>query len=536
MQSQAQAFAANIGQTGGKISGAWKNAFSLIGGSALLASFRALTDRFRDISREADKFGESAETIQRVQKVARLSGVEFDVIGRTISKITVEAKKAADGNEEMADKFKDVGINAKEFLGLSMDQKLVALKQAHDQAAGSANKQAAMIDLLGERGVELNKVLATDVSKTLKDVSVVSDGTVKQLRELSETFDKLSNKGTAFASKLLIPVMKGLMTAGAATNAVGKELANRMFNSGQERVDNSKDIEDEYAGKVREIWNPKAPEKTKGTVNDEESAAQRRKDAQDAAKVAEDALTRRQKLLQEIAALEEKRQMDSKSSDEKINALVEKRLELLRVVAAADTGHEQYVGWNSKGQLEVKTHDGIDSNESALEAKKQALEIEKQISEEQKRAQAEQDAHEKRIDDARRREQQVDDEVTLKHLDKAGQIEFLKKKKTGLETDAKTATIQGDEETATDKRIEAKRIGIQIEDLQAKTDDEKRPKVASVAVSSLQRVGGGGTTGPATDPSLRYQQRLVELTEQQLRAIQALSAGKSATRPGDPLG
>ena len=177
-----------------------KQAFSGVGsmliGGAAVAGLKSLMNDFDKIAKVATRFGASAEDIQRVSVAADLAGVSIDTVARVLTKMSVAASDAATGNDAMADAFAKAGINAEAFKSASLDQQLITLSEAFNEARGNADRTNQIIELMGTRAAGQMIPLIDNTSALraeMEGVSVASDDVVRKIEAANDRLTRLSN-------------------------------------------------------------------------------------------------------------------------------------------------------------------------------------------------------------------------------------------------------------------------------------------------------------------------------------------------------
>ena len=165
-----------------------------------LASFEGLkniVEGFARIEKLSQRFGESAESIQRVKFAAEQTGVEFEMVVRGLSKAEVNASKARDGNQALADSFAILGINTENFLKLSLEEKLTALVTGFKSAKDHGEAAAAVVAVMGRNAMEMGQLFekgGAGVKALMEEATVASSATV---RKIDEVADKIKAAFTA---------------------------------------------------------------------------------------------------------------------------------------------------------------------------------------------------------------------------------------------------------------------------------------------------------------------------------------------------
>lgn len=184
--------------------------------AGFVAMFAAekIIEYFKEVSEEMDRvqklalrFGESAESIQRVGEAAKLSGSDMETVSKAMVKVNSNAIEAIKGSGELGDSFNTLGINAKEFVDMPMEEKLLKLAEGYSEGTGSAEKMAAIMKVLGKGSTELIPMLsggAEELKKLFENATVASQATVDSLAETQEKSEHFyatlkAQTATAFA-------------------------------------------------------------------------------------------------------------------------------------------------------------------------------------------------------------------------------------------------------------------------------------------------------------------------------------------------
>lgn len=164
----------------------------------------------------SERFGESAESIQRVGNAAELAGIPIDNIAKIMSRLTTEAAKSGD-------KFDILGISASRFIDAPLEEKVLLLARAMEEAQGDQTKMVALMDILGGRGQDVLTLLAQGSEKLAAEmggVTIASEGAVRAAHGLEVTLKRAGQAGTAALGWLL----QSVSTLGAGMEYLGATL------------------------------------------------------------------------------------------------------------------------------------------------------------------------------------------------------------------------------------------------------------------------------------------------------------------------
>lgn len=516
MRTETKAFANSIK---GQLIGA-------LGISAIITGFKNLFVEMDRIQKLGQRFGESAETIQKIGLAADLAGAPLETLAKAITVATKNANEAATGNVAYAESFARLGIDAKSFVNLPMEQKMIALAGAFEKGKGSGETLANMMEVLGKSGAELIPTLSQgqeELQKQFDNTSTASQSTVDAIAKFNDQITKAKQTaqvaGAAivdifrisfgalgaylgmFAGNAIITLetlIAGAMDAGkviakalsgnlSGAADAAKSFAGRFEAAFEDAKNNAKATAEVIGELYDEIYN--SPGKTAGAGPDVEDIAE---EAEQSLRIEQE----RRKLTEEIAKLEEDAKMRSLSITERILELEKERNGLI---------------------AEMETSDDATK---ALEARKKILELDKEIAKERATKDAE-DASaakkisdataetSKRIADAATREAEAQRNREFNGADDAGKLDILRKEQADLIRQSKEAGKAGDYEGQITLRTEAAAKGDEIEDL---LDTLKSESISpAIATSSLASIGAGGSANLLNKDTI--EQRKVSLLE-----------------------
>jgi len=262
--------------------------------AGIIEGLKGVAEELDRVEKLSQRFGESAESIQRIGYAAKLSGTDMETVSKAMTKLNGNAIGAINGSTELAKDFSDLGINAKEFYDLPMEDKLLKLAEAYNDSGSNGIKLNAAMKVMGKSAGELIPLFANG-SEALKemfdDAKVVSNESVAKIAEnmdrLESAFMNLKAVGgwalgfliemadgfveeMAIATAYITNLPQGFKAAAEAAKAVKIALANEASDKAKEKedkaarakssdvvtADNTKDIaklEDDIAKKREEL-------------------------------------------------------------------------------------------------------------------------------------------------------------------------------------------------------------------------------------------------------------------------------------------
>lgn len=168
--------------------------------------FRSTIEGYDRVAKMAEKFGESAETIQRVTMAAKMGGMEMENFGMMMSKLEKNIETQAAGGKDLTKVWTLMGVSASEFAQLNMEDKVLALSKGFDEAEKSGEGTYAMTQLLGRSGAEMIPLLQKgheEIKKIFDDTVTASQSDVDRMEEINDELDQILNTAKVGTVKLV---------------------------------------------------------------------------------------------------------------------------------------------------------------------------------------------------------------------------------------------------------------------------------------------------------------------------------------------
>jgi hypothetical protein len=191
-----------------------------IAGSAIVGGLTAVVKRAIDAGDELfnlqAKTGIAASALIGIGNAAKLADVEVETLGKSLTKLSVNLVKAAEGNEGLAAKFAALGVQVKDASGnvVPADQ---ALKQIADRFADmpdGAQKAAAAVALFGKSGSDLIPLLNEGAASMEKFTYKVGDDFAARSDIFNDTLTEFGIKTQGFGMELtdaLLPALQSIL-------------------------------------------------------------------------------------------------------------------------------------------------------------------------------------------------------------------------------------------------------------------------------------------------------------------------------------
>jgi hypothetical protein len=215
---QGQAKNAAMGFTA--LKGAVVGLGAAIAGSAIVAGFGAMVKNTIDLGDELGKLsartGVAQNALIGLQNAAKLSDVSNESLAKSLTKLNVNLVKAAEGNDKLASRFKQLGVNVKGADGqvVSADRAMKQLADRFKDMPDGAQKAAAAVDIFGKSGADLIPLLNSGSEAMEKFTYKVSDDFSARSELFNDTITELGFKTQGFQMQLtdaLLPALQSIL-------------------------------------------------------------------------------------------------------------------------------------------------------------------------------------------------------------------------------------------------------------------------------------------------------------------------------------
>lgn len=191
-----------------------------IAGSAIVAGLSATVKQAINLGDELGKLsartGVAQNALIGLRNAAALSDVSNESLAKSLTRLNVNLVKAAEGNEDLAAKFQQLGVNIKTADGqmVTADR---ALKQIADRFAdmpNGAEKAAAAVAIFGKSGADLIPMLNGGSEAMEQFIFKVSDEFAARSERFNDTITILGFKTQGFSLQLadaLLPALQEIL-------------------------------------------------------------------------------------------------------------------------------------------------------------------------------------------------------------------------------------------------------------------------------------------------------------------------------------
>lgn len=166
-------------------------ALSVAAVGAFAAKVIETADAIGDLS---EQLNISTDDVQRLQILASQTGVSFETMAKSITKVGQERLKAVEEGGKAREYFKALGFTVAELndSSLSNIDIITRMGKANLDAGRSAQTEAALIEILGEKAFKAAGAISK--LKDLGPVDLISPEQIQALGQLADRLDEVQRK------------------------------------------------------------------------------------------------------------------------------------------------------------------------------------------------------------------------------------------------------------------------------------------------------------------------------------------------------
>ena len=171
---------------------------SQLGGALSVAAIGAFTSKVIEtvdaIGDLSEQLNISTDDVQRLQVLAGQTGVSFEAMAKSITAVSQERLKAIEEGGKAREYFQTLGFSVAELndKSLSNIDLIARMGQAHKDAGSSAQTQAAMIAILGEKAFKAAGAMAK--IKEIGPINLVSKEQIDSIGQMADTIDEMKRQ------------------------------------------------------------------------------------------------------------------------------------------------------------------------------------------------------------------------------------------------------------------------------------------------------------------------------------------------------
>ena len=338
--------------------------------SAIISGIKQQVDEVDKLAKVSDKLGISTENLTRLQFAAsKTSGLNDDQTSKGLEKMIRRVSEAAQGMGEARDVLKEIGLDAKKLAASTPDQAFLMIARSMDKVTDKHDRLRIATKLFDDEQAGIHTTLAL-TNKELRAQFRLSDSLGTTLagiqadkmvaaKDAMSEFSKAWSGFTRQFTTEFLPSITGLLNK--ITPFVNTDAAGAMF----ERIFTGKSLAQSLADNIaikakRDAANARNnPDKTIGESSLAKKAVAERM-AKDAAKLEQDRMTEKKRVMKEILFLTE----SVRTEEEKHRATIE-RINVLRGKGLSAQAADRLLRQNDdrlRGSLIDKIKSGLDTS------------------------------------------------------------------------------------------------------------------------------------------------------------------------------
>jgi hypothetical protein len=187
--------------------------------TGLTAAFNAAVNRMDAFDELSERIGVSVDQLQRLTYAGQMTGVTQEDLASALQRVSVNAGKALEGNEGLAQSFKALRIDVSELKGLTPEQIFQRLADAVAGSNDSAERNAVLSELLGKNYSTLVPLLSQGAEgmKAFGDEAerfglVTGPEAAKQAALFNDNLDRIKANALGLAQSLTSEVLPQVNT------------------------------------------------------------------------------------------------------------------------------------------------------------------------------------------------------------------------------------------------------------------------------------------------------------------------------------
>jgi hypothetical protein len=210
----------------GRFDGMLKKVGAALTVGSVVGFFKTVAEKAGALQDLSDRLGVGTDALQAFDHNVKQAGGSSEQAVQAWDKGRKALDNLAIGNEAATEQFARLGLSAKSFVGLNLEQSLELIAKGYKENAGEAGAYDAITDILGSKSAPALLVALTQLGeegfgamiKGAREAGVVIESeTIAKIDTLGDTLDKQKTKLIAAGASVLGFVIK--ITEGAAALA-----------------------------------------------------------------------------------------------------------------------------------------------------------------------------------------------------------------------------------------------------------------------------------------------------------------------------
>lgn len=187
--------------------------------SKAVSIFTNAAQAMDELSKASSRLGIAVDQLQAFHFAADLAGVSAEDFDRNVTMMGKNIALAAANGGKVADVLKNLGLDADELAGMSLDQQFLAVAEAISEIDDAGTRAAVAMAIFGKGGIDMINAM-TDIDQAVKDAKaeldrwgVALDGQdVKAVEAMNDAWTRVTTIVAGFAQKLIAEVAPTIET------------------------------------------------------------------------------------------------------------------------------------------------------------------------------------------------------------------------------------------------------------------------------------------------------------------------------------
>ena len=171
-----------------------------IGAVGVVAGLRQAAIELDSIAKTSDKLGIASEKLMGLRHAAELTGVSSNTLDMALQRMTRRVAEAAQGTGEAVKALKELGIDARAFAQLGIDQQFSILADKMKGVATQGDRVRLSMKLFDSEGVALVNTLGlgsaglAEMQKEANDLGIAIDrNALKKVEEMNDAITRMKS-------------------------------------------------------------------------------------------------------------------------------------------------------------------------------------------------------------------------------------------------------------------------------------------------------------------------------------------------------
>lgn len=188
-----------------------------VGAVGIVQAFRSTIQQLDRVGDLSQRFGVSADALQRLGGVAELSGGSMQDVANALQKVSRLAAEATSGNDAAAKSFEKIGLNVGDIRGLNAEELFLKVSDQIASLSSETDQAAAAFEIFGRAGgniVVMAQMGSENILAMANGITVASNESVAAAQEIDDAFKTLGQNFTSVIGQMLVvlnPLINGFL-------------------------------------------------------------------------------------------------------------------------------------------------------------------------------------------------------------------------------------------------------------------------------------------------------------------------------------